>query len=223
MYLIVIIFNTMTISRYKLINLLNATKKNEKIKIKSPILAIIIFIIGTSILGYSYWKVTGDVKSINTANKLLPPVLMGIIGTIAIFWSLSGFLLTLIQKMKRTYLKNTNMFVLRQLNNKINTTVISMSVICLMLFMTITILSSSISLRNTMQRELIEMTPVDLNIYKTANLPEKTIDRFGKEITYTKEQREDSKISIQETFINNKLDMKVLKEIIEIPIYTTDN
>lgn len=32
------------------------------------------------------------------------------------------------------------MFVLRQLNNKINTTVVSMTVICLMLFMTISVL-----------------------------------------------------------------------------------
>lgn len=65
------------------------------------------------------------------------------------------------------------MFVLRQLNNKINTTVVSMSVICLMLFMTISVLSSSLSLRNTMQQDLKEMTPVDINLYKTANLPEK--------------------------------------------------
>ena len=86
---------------------------------------------------------------------------MGIVSTILIFWSLSGFIIQIVQKMKNTYLKGTNMFVLRQINNKINTMVASMSVICLMLFMTISILSSSLSLRNTMGRELVEMTPVD--------------------------------------------------------------
>ncbi len=95
--------------------------------------------------------------------------------------------------MKNIYFKDTNMFVLRQLNNKINTMVASMSVICLMLFMTISILSSSLALRNTMQRELIEMTPVDLNLYKTANLPE-SYTRYGIEHTTTEAQREDSKI-----------------------------
>ena len=49
---------------------------------------------------------------------------------------------------KNIYLKDVNMFVLRQLHNKINTTVVSMSIICLMLFMTITILSSALSLNN---------------------------------------------------------------------------
>ena len=92
--------------------------------------------------------------------------------------------------MKNTYLKDTNMFVLRQINNKINTMVASMSVICLMLFMTISILSSSLALRNTMQRELVEMTPVDLNLYKTANLKESYM-KYGREVKTTKEQRDD--------------------------------
>lgn len=223
MYFIVMIFNTMTISRYKLINLLNATKKNEKVKMKNPVLAILVFSIGVSILVWAYLKVTVNANTLDTAEKLLGPILMGIIGTILIFWSLSGFILTFIQMMKNVYLRNTNMFVLRQLNNKINTTVISMSVICLMLFMTITILSSALALRNTMKRDLIEMTPVDINIYKTANLPEKTVNRFGKEIVYTKDQREDSKMSIQQTFINNGFDMSVLKDVLEIPIYINDD
>ena len=101
--------------------------------------------------------------------------------------------------MKNTYLKGTNMFVLRQINNKINTMVVSMSVICLMLFMTISILSSSLSLRNTMGRELVEMTPVDVNLYKIANLPERSVNKYGKETIYTEEQRKDSKIPLADT------------------------
>lgn len=221
MYLAVIIFNTISVSRYKLINLLNANKKNEQVKIKNPIVSILIFIIGASILGYAYWKVTADAQSLDKAEKILPPIMMGIVSTILIFWSLSGFILQIIQKNKKIYLKDTNMFVLRQMNNKINTNTISMSVICLMLFMTISILSTSLSLRNTMQRELVEMTPVDVNLYKTANLPE-SYTHYGRTITTTKEQREDSKISIQETMENNKFDMKKLKDIVEIPIYATN-
>ena len=173
-------------------------------------------------LGYAYWKVTGDVYSLNTADKLLQPILMGITGTILVFWSLSGFILQVVQSIKNIYLNGTNMFVLRQINSKINTTVISMSVICLMLFMTISILSSSLSLRNTMQRELVEMTPVDLNLYKTANLPESYM-KYGKEVRPTKEQMEDSRIPITETLKNNGLDMSVLKDLIEIPVYATNN
>ena len=45
MYLAVIAFNTLTISRYKLINLLTAIRKNEKVKIKNPIISIFVLIL----------------------------------------------------------------------------------------------------------------------------------------------------------------------------------
>lgn len=218
MYVAVMLFNTFTVSKYKLINLLNAERKNEKVKIKNPFLCILVFLGAVTVLGYAYWTVTKNAHSLNTADKILSPILMGIVSTVLIFWSLSGFIIQVVQKMKNTYLKDTNMFVLRQINNKINTMVVSMSVICLMLFMTISILSSSLALRNTMQRELIEMTPVDLNLYKTANLQE-TYKKYGEERKTREEQREDSRKTIVETLKNNGLDMNVLKDIVEIPIY----
>ncbi len=89
MYVAVAIFNTITISRYKLINLLTALKKNETVKIKNPFLCITIFLLASGILGYAYWKVTGGVQTMDTADKMLPVILMGIVSTILIFWSLS--------------------------------------------------------------------------------------------------------------------------------------
>ena len=223
MYLAVMIFNTMTVSRYKLINLLNFGKKNEKIKTKNPFIAILIFIIGAIILADAYRQVTVDVDSLTDEVQLLIPILMGIVGTVAVFWSLSGFILQVVQMMKKTYLKGTNMFVLRQINNKINTTVISMSVICIMLFLTITILSSSLALRNSMQKELIETTPVDIFFYKGVKLPETHFDIYGNEVEYSKEAKEDSKKPIVETLKNNGLDMNVLKDITEISAYEDEN
>ena len=223
MYIAVMFFNTITISRYKLINLLNANKKNETVKFRNPILAIFVFIVGVVVLGYAYYIVTARANTLRVSIDLLKPILMGIFGTIAIFWSLSGFILTTIQKVKKVYLKDTNMFVLRQINNKINTTVISMSVICLMLFMTITILSSSLALRNSMQKDLIEMTPMDINLEKMANISEVYRNAYGGKVKSTEAQREDSKLPISETLKNNGLDMNVLKDIVEIPIYATND
>ena len=220
MYIAVMIFNTLTISRYKLINLLTAVRKNEKVKIKNPIISIIIFLISAGLLGYAYYIVTGGIYELNTEEKMLVPILMGIVGTIGVFWSLSGFILRIIQTRKKIYLKGTNMFVLRQLNNKINTTVISMSVICLMLFMTISVLSSSLSIQNSLDSELEEMTPVDVNLYKTANLPQSYEDSYTGQMIYpTEEQIEDSKHPISYTLETNGYDMNLLKDVVEIPIY----
>ena len=98
MYIAVMIFNTITISKYKLINLLTANKKNEAVKIKNPIISIMIFLLGAGILGYCYWKVTGGIDTLSTADKILPIILMGIIGTVAVFWSLSVSALLLAAK-----------------------------------------------------------------------------------------------------------------------------
>lgn len=221
MFLAVMIFNTITISKYKLINLLTAVRKNEKVKMKNPILSVFVFLTSAGILGYAYWKVTGGINELDTIEKILGPILMGTIGTIGIFWSLSGFILRVIQSSKKIYLRGTNMFVLRQLNNKINTTVVSMSVICIMLFMTISILSSSISVQNSMDTELEEMTPVDLNLFKAANLPDSYVSSYsGKTIYYTEEQKADSRKSIVDTLKQNGYDISKLKDIVEIPIYT---
>ena len=218
MYLAVLIFNAFTISKYKLINLLTASKKNEKIKIKNPILCVVVFIISSIGLGYAYWIVTKKVFTLSNINEttkaIILAVILGIITTILIFWSISGFILKIVESKKSIYLKGTNMFVLRQIHNKINTTVISISIICLMLFMTITSLSSSLALKNSMQKDIEAMTPVDINLYKTANL-----DNSKKSNTYSEEIKEDSKKPISYTLKENGFDMDLLKDVIELPIY----
>ena len=220
MYLAVIIFNTLTISRYKLINLLTAVRKNEKVKMKNPIISILVFLASSILLGYAYYLVTGGVYELQTTNELLKPILMGIVGTIGIFWSLSGFILRIIQTRKNIYLKGTNMFVLRQLHNKINTNIASMSIICLMLFMTISALSSSLSIQSALDSQLEKFTPVDVNLYKPAYLPESYVNSYTEQtIYYTEEQREDSKKPVSYTLETNGYDMNNLKDVIEIPIY----
>ena len=221
MYIAVMIFNTLTISRYKLINLLTAVRKNEKVKMKNPIVSILVFIASAVLLGYAYYLVTGGVYELRTGDELLKPILMGIVGTIGIFWSLSGFILRIIQTRKNIYLKGTNMFVLRQLNNKINTNIVSMSIICLMLFMTISVLSSSLSIKSALDSQLDKFTPVDVNLYKTAYLPESYVSSYsGKTIYNTEEQIEDSRHPVSYTLETNGYDMNNLKDIVEIPIYT---
>ena len=220
MYLAVLIFNAFNISKYKLINLLNATKRNEQIKIKNPIVCILVFIVSIIGLSFAYYIVTKGVFELtnvhDTTVAILISVIIGIVTTILIFWSISGLALKIFQAKKSTYLKGTNMFVLRQMHNKINTTVISISVICLMLFMTITSLSSSIALKNSMQNDVEKMAPVDLNIYKSAYL------KNDNDITFSNELIEDSKNNISYTLKKNGFNMEDLKDITEIGIYEID-
>ena len=166
-------------------------------------------------LAYAYYKVTAGATTLNSIEAMYPIILLGIVGTFLVFWSLSGFILRMVQARKKLYYKDANMFVLRQLNNKVNTNVISMTVICLMLFMTVTILSSALSLRNTMEKDLAEMTPVDINLYKTANIPENNKD-------YSEAAKADSRITVRQTLENYGFDMNLLKDVVEVPIFTRE-
>lgn len=158
-YLIVMIFNIFAISKYKLIDLLNASKKGEKIKVRNLTLSIILFIISAVILGTAYYFAIYRLDSLNLFGTA---IIMGIIGTFILFFSLSGFILKLVKSNKKIYYKNLNIFTLRQIDSKVNTTVFSMSIICLLLFFTITIFSTAWSINTSLKKDLKYGTPVDV-------------------------------------------------------------
>ena len=216
MYILVMIFNTYNVSRCRLIDLLNANKKSEKIKMKNPWLCVIIFIISVCVLGYAYFCVTAGVTDMQTADKILIPIALGAVSTFFIFWSLSGLLLKIFMSMKNVYYKGLNSFILRQFSSKINTTVFSMTIICLMLFFTICILSSAISIRNSMTSNLEQMAPVDIQLNKKMDLPVNS--------GYSEAVIEDSKISVSETLDRLGFDTdKYFKDVLEFDIYASND
>ena len=163
-YSIVLIFNSVTLRKVKLIDLLTAAKKNETLKTKNIMISIIIFIISVVMIGYGYYRILSKgIAELDGDFSLT--IVIGVIGTFLFFFSLSGFLLRLVQSNKRIYFKNLNMFVLRQINSKINTTFISMSFICLMLFVSICTLSSGLGMSKSMNSDMKELTKVDATIY----------------------------------------------------------
>lgn len=219
MYLIVMLFNTFSVSKCKLIDLLSSSKKSEKIKLKNPILCTIIFIISAIFLSYAYYLVTGSVSEM-TANKIYIPIVIGCISTFFIFWSLSGLLLKIFVSMKNVYYKGLNSFVLRQVSNKINTTVFSVSIICIMLFITICVLSTALTLKNSMTENLETLSPVDIELTKNMNMRS---EYLSSEWGFNERQLEDSKISIRETLENNNFNIdKNYKNVIEFYTYILD-
>ncbi|WP_209511034.1 FtsX-like permease family protein [Sedimentibacter acidaminivorans] len=160
MFLLVMILNQRTISKYKLIDMLNASKKNEKIKLKSPFLSIVIFLLSVVTLVVAYTLILKI--GLNPENILfIVSILMGIIGTLLFFFSLSNFFIHAVQKNRKIYFKDLNIFVLRQINNKINTNFLSMTVICLMIFLTITLLFTMFSFKGSYDKLIKGNTSFD--------------------------------------------------------------
>ena len=166
MYLVVMLFNSIVISHVKLIDLIQADKKSEKIKLKNPILCVIIFIIACLILAVAYYQVGWNYNAL-TSSRVIACIIAGVIATILIFWSISGLLLRIFMSAKGVYFKNINSFTFRQISSKINTMVVSMSIICLMLFVIICTLSASFSVRNSLNANLTELCPADCQLTYT--------------------------------------------------------
>ncbi|GAA0181964.1 ABC transporter permease [Clostridium sediminicola] len=163
MFILVMIFNTVVVSKHKLIDMINALKKNEEIKTRNPIVLAIIFILSIIVLGRAYymgWKYVLTPKNINFPLSTI----WGSVGTLLFFFGFSGFILLIIKKSKRIYLRRLNIFVIKQFNNKINTNFVSMTIICLMLFLTILILSTSLNFKNEFEKSLENSTPFDATI-----------------------------------------------------------
>ena len=176
-YLVVMIFNTIIINKNKLINLLQASKKQEKIKLKNPYVCIVLFILSIGMLGSAYYMVTdGLFKLLDYGlNILLLSISLGVVGTILFFYSISGMLLKILSKWHNIYYKKLNTFVFKQISSKINSMVISISVICIMLFITLCLLSSAFTIKNYFNNSINKYAPVDFQGVISTNVDKEEV------------------------------------------------
>lgn len=216
MYVLVMLLNTFQVSKCKLIDLLQASKKSEQIKMKNPYLCILVFFFAIGLLSYAYYNVTIGVGNLKSFGSVVIQMVYGAISTFLIFWSLSGLLLKTVMSMKNMYHHRLNSFTVRQISSKINTTVMSMTVICLMLFLTICIFSSAISMNNASTANLEKLAPVDLCISKRT---EATLQEDGLAY-YTPEQIADSTVTIEESLQSLDFDIDGnLQDIHQLSVY----
>lgn len=199
MYISVILLNTFKINKCKLIDLLYADKKSGKTKIKNPIICVLVFIFSICLLAYAYYNVTIGAANLKDQFSVLLQMFYGATATYLIFWSLSNLLLKIMMLLKNIYFKNLNSFTLKEISSKLNTTVLSTTIICLMLFVTICILSTSFAINNSINTQIDYFTPVDLQIDINGNK------------------------SISEYLSKQNIDIKHdLKNVLEFKTYTTD-
>ena len=219
MYVIVMLLNSINVGKCKLIDLIQTNKKSETVKMKNPMLCTIVFIISAIALGYAYYMVTGGInETIKTPQDIFKPILIGAVSTFFIFWSLSGLILKIVMNMRNLYVKGLNTFTLRQVSSKINTTVFSMTIISLMLFVTICVLSSALSLKNSMTANLDELAPADIQLTISVE------DDDWLDQGYNEQQIENSKLGVRKNLEALNLDIdNYLKESVEYNIYRTED
>ncbi|WP_312430557.1 ABC transporter permease [Lacrimispora sp.] len=173
-FLTVIIFNAIAVSKYKLIDLIYGGRKNESLKIRSTKLSVLVFLVSIVFLGTAYALVLKN-GIININRIFLWSIILGTAGSLLFFFSLSGILTKLVQSNKKLYYKNLTMFVTRQLTSKINTNFISISVVSIVLLLVIGIFSTGYSMKNILSADLKETAPYDVSFYGDGKGNYKTI------------------------------------------------
>ena len=234
-FLIVILFNAVVLHKAKLIDLLYGEKKNETPKIKSTLVSVILFVVSVAMLAVAYIVILQyDATTNPNGNYIKIPVVLGAVGTFLLFFSLSGIFMKLLKSKKKFYYKGLNMFVIKQLNSKINTNFISMSIVCLLLFLVIVVFSSGYSAQNVISAQLREQVAYDFSLdgeYRgPESNPEEDISEifinFPKEIQTSREIKnyaEYSFFNMEETggkYGDYDLDLSVLgSNISDSPLY----
>lgn len=198
-FIFVTVMDLIIVSKAKLIDLLTAHYKKEKNMIKNPYLSFVLFIAACLMLAYAYYNVTVKYNTLTSQNDVQIQIILGIIGTFLIFYSISGFVLAIIKKIPNIYHRHLNSFVVSEIGNKINSTVISGSIICLLLFMTICLLSSSFSLKRFKENSLKDTAPISAS--------------FSKKM--------DDSYSIKEIFSKQKIDPSIYKNSYNFYTYTS--
>ena len=126
----------------------------------------------------AYYLVTDGIEKLMQydISILLIPISLGGVGTVLFFYSVAGMLLKILSKCHNLYSKNLNTFVFKQISSKINTMVISISIICIMLFITLCLLSSAFTIKKFFNDSINKYAPVDFELIGIYNDKNKEID-----------------------------------------------
>ncbi len=216
MYGLVIILDLFVVGKSRLITLLTAERRTEKNIARNPWLCVIVFIASAAVLISAYYMVTVTPEKIAETSDLLREIGKGIVTTFFIFWSASGLFLFVAQCRKKHYMKGLNAFTTKEVGGRINTNVFAGSVICLMLFITICVLSSALSIYKSMNDNVKKMVPADV-VFEKQMVVSSTPDSEEpeKRIRDTEKNRE----TISDVFTRQGIDSKMFRESVEVPSY----
>jgi len=140
-------------SRQTINRLLNASKRRET-RVRNPWLSAVLAVMGLVLAVAGCWALlqSGLIKSIDSG-RIWVELGAGVLGTFLLFAGGSGLAMRVAQSSRRTYLRGLNPFVVRQVDNKVSSTYVTMAIVSITMFFAITILSGGISFGNVLNKQ----------------------------------------------------------------------
>ena len=184
-FIIVMIFNSVSISKYKLIELLRSGKKNEKMVEQKTWCSVLMFIVSVICYIYTYsffFNMGTDNNTFDIFNDSTKSTYLAFasfaIGTFLFFISIACIILKLFQESKKIYYKGLNIFTIRQISSKINSTRIAMAFISLMLFIGVFAMTFCNSMSSLLKQDVncnFDLTIMCYNQFNDNNIAEQSL------------------------------------------------
>ena len=165
-FFVTLVFNLRVVARAKVIDLMGARRSNEAAAVRNPWVSAALFVVGCVLVGVAYERLLRDglpvmMDSQEEMSRFYITTGTVIVGTVLLFFGLSGFLLKALQAARGLWWRGLNMFTLRQLAAKVNTVSMSMAVISMILFLAFTSVTTGMSIANVMNEGVERGTPAD--------------------------------------------------------------
>lgn len=164
-----IVFNLLTVGTNRLITLLAGTRTNDRQLLSNVPLSLCVFTAGVAVLAVGYTMLERNgLEEINQA-FLVEALLCGV-GTFLFFWGLSSALLTLVRSTPPVYFRGLNIFTIRTVSSRINRAFMSLTLVCLTLFIGLASLTAGLSVALAQNKDLKEQTIFDASGYSIIHL-----------------------------------------------------
>ena len=158
------IFNVITVRRCKLIDLIGAKAKRQKIVIRNPWVCLVLFAISLVLIGLAYWQLDINGMTLMFDTEFQRATVLMLVGSLLFFFSLSGFVIAVLTRLRGVYLKRLRPFTTRQVASKFNTSFVSIWVVCVLLFFAITTFATGLGLIDAFTGDIDEANPYDASV-----------------------------------------------------------
>lgn len=167
MFAIMLAMNVVTLRRHRLIELMRAERTGETVR-SVPVTAAL-FVAGAVLVGVAYVRLLRDglpvyLNSSDEMSRFGLTTLMVVVGTVLVFYALSGFLLKVAQAARGFYWRDLNMFTMRELAARVNTMSASMAAVAMVLFLAITSVTGGLSICATITNGVRQAAPYDATV-----------------------------------------------------------
>ncbi len=160
----VALLNLVSVNRFKLIDLLTASLRNEKMPVRNPWACAAVLAAAVGLLAAAYWNleqnglVQLDDPSFARATAFM------LAGTLLLFWSLAGFANAVAKRADGFYLKGLRMFTMRQFAAKVNTAYLSLWAVSVLLFFGMSAFSVGLGVSDVLTGEVEAAAPFDATL-----------------------------------------------------------